>query len=584
ALLNEEEKRGERARMRRTDRQKTMDFKRHKTDAPTNATNEINAIQARTQPKRSTSLDDKWCFICRKRGNHVAQDHPDFDPNHGKSAQRPRQPPQTTRSKRRKESSELSDSPSDDEATYNINCITGIDKPSTKETHWTLDNCATGHVTGQVGVISTWHGSANLILPNQTKILGQVGQVKLRLRKNGESSTLILHDVTYEPSLYKNLISRVRLLESGYRLFKQDLAETIYKNDDTQHELHFKMMNNLYVLTGVEPTCINALNAFQEDRRLTTDNIKDAQQAERASDKTLLEEQDHAYNELNDEKLVAWHNKLNHADMNQVAKVIKPILIPGIDSATTKRVCSGCAHGQAKRMSYRNTHHYVAPRPLESLNGDLCGPIRPQTINHEVYTSMFVDQASRFIFGKLLKTKGDAIHHLDDLTSKLDNQLPDSRISNLYTDGGGEYASSTFKAACQSRGITQKFTNAESPEENHLAEKTNEYVFNKIRVYMTLSGLPSNLWGYCFKYVVHVYNNTPQELLNQRTPYEVLFSKPSRLYMLKTFGCLAYKYIPKSQRATKLTNPAIPCVFLGYADEQLGYKLWDPKTRTVTVS
>ncbi|KAH9101952.1 hypothetical protein AeMF1_021363, partial [Aphanomyces euteiches] len=196
ALLNEEEKRGERARMRRTDRQKTMDFKRHKTDAPTNATNEINAIQARTQPKRSTSLDDKWCFICRKRGNHVAQDHPDFDPNHGKSAQRPRQPPQTTRSKRRKESSELSDSPSDDEATYNINCITGIDKPSTKETHWTLDNCATGHVTGQVGVISTWHGSANLILPNQTKILGQVGQVKLRLCKNGESSTLILHDVT----------------------------------------------------------------------------------------------------------------------------------------------------------------------------------------------------------------------------------------------------------------------------------------------------------------------------------------------------------------------------------------------------
>ncbi|KAF0724632.1 hypothetical protein Ae201684P_013819 [Aphanomyces euteiches] len=90
ALLNEEEKRGERARMRRTDRQKTMDFKRHKTDAPTNATHEINAIQARTQPKRSTSLDDKWCFICRKRGNHIAQDHPDFDPNHGKSAQRPR--------------------------------------------------------------------------------------------------------------------------------------------------------------------------------------------------------------------------------------------------------------------------------------------------------------------------------------------------------------------------------------------------------------------------------------------------------------------------------------------------------------
>ncbi|KAF0727747.1 hypothetical protein Ae201684_014263 [Aphanomyces euteiches] len=197
---------------------------------------------------------------------------------------------------------------------------------------------------------------------------------------------------------------------------------------------------------------------------------------------------------------------------------------------------------------------------------------------------MFIDQASRYIFGQLLKTKADAILHLNDVTTKLDNQLPDSRISNLYTDGGGEYASSTFRAACQSRGITQKFTNTETPEENHLAEKTNEHVFNKVRIYMTLSGLPSNLWGFCFQYVIHVYNNTPQELLNQRTPYEVLFNKPSRLYMLKTFGCLAYKYIPKSQRPTKLTNPAIPCIFLGYAEEQLGYKLWDPKTRTITVS
>ncbi|KAH9096714.1 hypothetical protein LEN26_017405 [Aphanomyces euteiches] len=62
---------------------------------------------------------------------------------------------------------------------------------------------------------------------------------------------------------------------------------------------------------------------------------------------------------------------------------------------------------------------------------------------------------------------------------------------------------------------------------------------------MTMSGLPAQLWGYALDHVVYVYNNTPQELLNQRTPYEVLFTKPSRLHMLKTFGCLAYMYVPK---------------------------------------
>ncbi|KAF0725619.1 hypothetical protein Ae201684P_003021 [Aphanomyces euteiches] len=283
----------------------------------------------------------------------------------------------------------------------------------------------------------------------------------------------------------------------------------------------------------------------------------------------------------NDDMLIAWHNKLNNTEMNQVAKIIKLIMDPKIDLATTTKVCPGCAQGQAKRVSYCHTHHHVAPTPLQSLNADLCGPIRPATIHNEAYTRMFIDQASRFIFGKLLKTKDDTILHLEELTSTVDGELPDSRISTLYSDGGGEYTSATFKAACLSRGIKQKFTNTDTPEENHLAAKGNEIVFNKIRVYITL---PSSLWGYRFEYVIHVYNNTLQELLNHRTSYEVLYKKPSRLYKLKTFGCLAFKFVPKSHRPSKLSNPAIPCVFLGYATSQLGYTLWNPRDRTVTVS
>ncbi|RHZ03583.1 hypothetical protein DYB37_013139, partial [Aphanomyces astaci] len=84
-----------------------------------------------------------------------------------------------------------------------------------------------------------------------------------------------------------------------------------------------------------------------------------------------------------------WHNKLNHTDMQQVAKIIQPILLPGIDSSTTNHICDGS-----------------------------------RTVNHELFTSMFIDQASRYIFGKLLKTKDDVILHLDALVSDLNSQLP----------------------------------------------------------------------------------------------------------------------------------------------------------------
>ncbi|KAH9150923.1 hypothetical protein AeRB84_006344 [Aphanomyces euteiches] len=575
ALLNEEEKRNERQRPRRIDRPHDGDIKRKRQIDDNGITSEINALQSKVRDlteRSKTSDDGKWCFICRRRSNHVAQDHTDFDPNYSKANVR-QVTKQPAKRKSYKKSRETESSESEDGPSYDINTISdessNIPLDGGKEQHWTLDNCATGHVTGVKEFVSTWHGPARLILPDKSEIYGQVGVAKIKLLENGRTTTINLNNVTYEPSLYKNLISHCRLLESGYRLVCQDNTETIYKNIPTDHELQFEMKNNLYVLKNVVT------------QRQTRSRSIHQVLGQSVNIHAITSEQPE---QPNDDKLIAWHNKLNHTDMNQVAKIIKPIMNPKQDLATTTKVCHGCAQGQAKRISFRNTHHYLAPTPLQSLNADLCGPIRPATIHNETYTSMFIDQASRCIFGKLLKTKDDAIIHLEELTTTIDGQLQDSRISTLYSDGGGEYTSAAFKAACLSRGIRQNFTNADTPEENHLAEKGNEMVFNKIRVYMTLSGLPSSLWGYCFQYVIHVYNNTPQELLNHRTPYKVLYKKPSRLYMLKTFGCLAFKFVPKSQRASKLSNPAIRCVFVGYAVDQLGYKLWNPKVRTVTVS
>ncbi|CAK5176901.1 unnamed protein product, partial [Aphanomyces euteiches] len=139
---------------------------------------------------------------------------------------------------------------------YNINAISNKSSDSPlddddKDQHWTLDNCATGHVTGVKEFISTWHGPGRLILPNKTETHGQVGVAKIKLHANGLSTAIILNNVTYNPSLYKNLISHCRLLESNYHLVRQDNVETIYKNIHTGHELHFEMTNNLYVLKNV---------------------------------------------------------------------------------------------------------------------------------------------------------------------------------------------------------------------------------------------------------------------------------------------------------------------------------------------
>ncbi|RHY52496.1 hypothetical protein DYB38_011721, partial [Aphanomyces astaci] len=308
-----------------------------------------------------------------------------------------------------------------------------------------------------------------IALPDSAVVKGRRGTANIHLLRNGKRTTLKLHDVTYEPTIYKNLISHVLLLRSGYQLAHQILKKKTYVHLFNGHELHFAMSDSLYAFQDVAPRaatgCINVTKL--------------------ATDKTL--------DPPSDAKLHHWYNKLSHTDMRQVAKIIQPILLPGIDSSTTNHTCDGCAQGQAKRVSFRNTHHYVPAYPLEYLNGDLCGPASPRTVNHELFASMFIDQASRYIFGKLLKTKDDTILHLDALVSDLNSQLPHARVRMLHTDGGEECTSSAFKAACLARGIHQKFTNVETPEENHLAEKANEFVFNKIRTYLTISSLLSTL-------------------------------------------------------------------------------------------
>lgn len=43
---------------------------------------------------------------------------------------------------------------------------------------------------------------------------------------------------------------------------------------------------------------------------------------------------------------------------------------------------------------------------------------------------------------------------------------------------------------------------------------------------------------------------------------------------MKIFGCEAFFHIPKEHR-TKLDDKSMKCIFLGYADGEFGYWLWD---------
>ena len=52
---------------------------------------------------------------------------------------------------------------------------------------------------------------------------------------------------------------------------------------------------------------------------------------------------------------------------------------------------------------------------------------------------------------------------------------------------------------------------------------------------------------------------------------------------LRVLGCRAYVSIPKDERS-KFNDKAKECIFLGYAHEEFGYRLWDLVARKLTKS
>ena len=78
----------------------------------------------------------------------------------------------------------------------------------------------------------------------------------------------------------------------------------------------------------------------------------------------------------------------------------------------------------------------------------------------------------------------------------------------------------------------------------------------------------------------YLVNRSPSVPLGFDILEKVWTSKEISYNHLKVFGCKAFIYVPKEQR-TKLDDKPIPCIFIGYGDEEFDYKFWDPGMRKV---
>ena len=94
------------------------------------------------------------------------------------------------------------------------------------------------------------------------------------------------------------------------------------------------------------------------------------------------------------------------------------------------------------------------------------------------------------------------------------------------------------------------------------------------------SGLPKKFWAEVVVTACYLINRCPSYVITFKPPLDVLKGTNSSYEHLRIFGWLAYAHTTQD----KLEPRAQRCVFLGYPEEVMGYKLWNFEGRKNIIS
>ena len=95
--------------------------------------------------------------------------------------------------------------------------------------------------------------------------------------------------------------------------------------------------------------------------------------------------------------------------------------------------------------------------------------------------------------------------------------------------------------------------------------------------------LPKTFWAEALMMTAYVINRSPSIPLDGDISYRVWSGKDVSYRHLRVFGCLAYVHVAKDQRGN-LDPKSRPCIFLGYGNDDFGYRLWDLAEKKVVRS
>ncbi|KAJ4755031.1 hypothetical protein LUZ62_089436 [Rhynchospora pubera] len=409
-------------------------------------------------------------------------------------------------------------------------------------TEWYIDSGATHHVTSDLNNLSSfvpYEGLDRLQIGDGKGMnILHIGNVCLSLG----NTSVILHEVLHVPTFTKNLLSLSRLLSDNNLRVEFHSCFCIVKDCLTSTTLlQATVTNGLYMLTA--PTaCVPVPHA-------------------------LLGERVNA---------LTWHYRLGHPAMHTTSKLLSLFDLPC--TSTKLDVCEHCAVAKCHKLPFSSSTT-VTTAPLELIHADVWGPAPVVTANGFKYFVLFVDDFSKFSWIFFLSSKAEVVTVFSSFKLQVEN-LFSTNIKILHTDGGTEFSPLTRLYP----QVVHQLTCPHTPEQNGVVERKNRHILELALAVIDHACIPLELWDEIFASIVFLINRLPPSHSSTATsPFEILFHTPPNYLELRVLGSRCFP-LTRPYNKHKLQPHSVPCVFLGYALSQKGYRCYHPATRRMYVS
>jgi len=276
------------------------------------------------------------------------------------------------------------------------------------------------------------------------------------------------------------------------------------------------------------------------------------------------------------------HYRFGHMNSKYMDVLRKSGVSTGLkltESGAKRFHCPSCAVSKASRPVFgsSSTEYEVG----ELICTDQYGPFRePGVGGKETYSIHFTCAQSRFTQVYLKTSKGDVLKYFKHFHRNL-CQATGKTVRRLQTDNAQEYLSNAMQSYCVENGIQMQQSGPYMHESNGKAERVWRSLNTMAATFLTTAQLPLDYWGFALKHACFIRNRMPHRMTeNWSCPFEQWYGRKPDLTAVRTFGCLAYKFVDTDVRK-KMENTAVSRIYIGHSNTSNTFKLFNPATKTV---